>query len=334
MADGAGSIYRIQTVWPRILTFFYVVWLALRLPWRIVVVFATPLVAVFGALWIVHAFSAWLGTFVAPEDLKTWGLTVAGLTVLFKRLQAILTYAKEAWQYILGRQPLDVDRYAIDILISCLGFALVAQTAIPRLPGQLTPTQTVSVNYAGSISRAVFLPTFKFALAKQVSSKGREIRPGVFVVRESVEFTNEQRTKMNEFAARVIACADAEGARDPIEVEVYGFASDAKFFDPVSIRERDDSQQLNLTVANLRAETTADELRRSLNERPASVVSIPWPPEDGFDRMLKVRGIIAAHLETFFNASMDDRAAIIMNKGRVCRAQFYRPNVDLIPDAR
>lgn len=333
-ATGADPSFaqRGQAVWRGIVLFSKVVW-------RVLVVIATPVIGIAGALLLAGQFAAWLrGANVEVAEIwKTIGLAASGAAIFLKVLKEILTYAKEGWQYIQGNMPtFDPDKYAISILIACLGFALLLNSGRAGTEVATLEVTARTPKPAVSIGPVAFAPTFYFAQAKLVEKDGVEIVPGVQVQREAVEPIKDYVAKLGEFVTRILECSKLDGVEQRADLEVFGFASDAQFFDPGAQKARDDSDPLNLAIANIRAERTAAELTRAIEAaNKGSVITAKAVPWSSLGDMRKRRAEYDNRLLTYWNSSMDQRAAIVEMKknGRVCPGQAYGPNFRMLEAA-
>jgi hypothetical protein len=304
-----------------------------RAIWRISVVAVTPLLGIAGGLWIASSFAPWFGNHVDSEFAKIAGLSGTAATLILKSLKSTLTYLKEGLQYIQRKiEVFDADKYAIDVLITCLGIAIFANIGTDEAPAARIRVASPPSVPTPSIDPVLFFPTFHFASAIPVEVGGVQIAPGLEVQRDSVEPGGEHMKKLQEFVTRLLTCAQRDDARPML---VIGFASDSKFFDAGKVRA--DSDRLNLTVANLRAANTARELNNAVaaipNAPSITFVESLWPIANDSDveasvqAMREKRAVYSERLKFAFNSSMDDRAAVVvMNTGTVCSAQAYQPH--------
>lgn len=287
--------------------------------------------------WVARIVVLWLSCSSAQEMGTLWGSIVAAVIAIWKSAISVTETVISAWWYIRQRNAhFNHTKALFGVATIVFGIVLGIRTFFPGVKEQDASPEFVYVVW----HQERVVPPFIVAPSLLFNSAGlrdpdigpfsdaTEIRPDLFVD-GSVSLTNGQLKSISGLASKLATECISDSADDTLSLKVYGFANDRPIPDGNMLR-RQDSDILNLAIANLRGESLYKALSKAFVDSFPDLrdeVSIHWKRWDSLDSMRVFRNKLFLNMQIAPSPLIDYRSSIIVVSSRGTCPQLDFPRV-------
>lgn len=279
--------------------------------------------------WVALLAHSWItDSFPAENVGAAWGTGVAAATALWKAFTDTVDSLRGALRYATRNEDkFDHVKAIFNLATISFGIVLGLLGLIKGFPDKKDPEKpevqlVYVVSYQGKEAPSFLVsPTLVFASARlrdpdtsDRSAASSSIEPSDFSS-ESVSLSPKQIESAANLVSKLARDCTHEGAEDPLELVVYGFANDLPIVNKQKAN-RKDSDILNMAVANFRGKALYTALTSAASRdfpQLSEELVIRWTPWRSLSKMRSVRdNKVFRNIQITVSPAIDHRSAVLV----------------------